>query len=55
LRTRIRLIMDAAIAVAGLFILYAWDWPLEVIGAAGVSWTILDCITLLSLTGRPKK
>lgn len=49
---RTRLIMDAIIAMTGLVILYIWDWPIEAIGVIAVTWTLIDCSSmLLSLKG----
>lgn len=46
-KLRTRLIADIVLAVAGLVILYIWDWPNEVVGVVAVAWTLTDCSSML--------
>ena len=46
---------NVAIATMSFVIFYLYDWPIEAIGAAGISWVIISSIEMLRAIRRAKK
>lgn len=46
---------NMAIATFSFIIFYQYDWPIEAIGAAGISWVLISSIEMLRAIRRARK